>query len=105
MRRARSGSPRASSAARTEVERVARDADRAAALRLRELDRLDHPGDALRDHLVDPARVRLLDGAVRRDHEVRRDGAADARLRQQLLLVAVRDLRQVALEVAADDRL
>src|SRR6185503_14005266 len=46
-----------------------------------------------------------LDVAVRVDQELRLHGSREVGFRQELLLVAVLDLLDVALDVAADDRL
>src|SRR5690606_10226926 len=69
-----------------------------------ELDRADRGGDALLDLLVTHAGgARALDDAVRADLELGHDRARELRLDDELLLVAVADLRQLATDVAADD--
>src|SRR5262245_52875056 len=77
----------------------------AAALRLRELDALDDACHAARHVGIDAVARRRLHVAVTGDQELRLHRAAEARLREQLLLVAVLDLLDVALDVSTDDRL
>src|SRR5688572_28703654 len=88
----------------TERERIVH-LDATAALGLRELDPLDDVGNAVCNFGIDTRAARARNVTVRRDEELRRHRARQARLREQLLLVAVRDLLNVALDVATDDRL
>src|SRR5207248_6209171 len=81
------------------------DLNSTAAFRLRELDPADDVGDAVRDLGIDARAVGRRHRAVRRDEELGLDRARQPRLGQELLLVAVRDLLDVALDVASDDRL
>src|SRR5262245_19805617 len=89
---------------RAERERVV-DLDATATLRLRELDAVDDVGDAVGDLGIDTRAARGGHVAVRRDEELGLHRSVEARLGKQLLLVAVRDLLDVALDVAANDRL
>src|SRR5690242_15760438 len=89
---------------RVEVERVVH-LDATAALRLRELDVVDDAGDAVRHRGIHAAARGARDVTVRRDEEARHDRALQPRLGEQLLLVAVLDFLDVALDVATDDRL
>src|SRR5512144_2194420 len=72
---------------------------------LRELDRLDHAGEAARDLAIEAGPRGALHGARRADEERHQDLAAQVGVREQLLLVAVPDLVEVAADVAPDDRL
>src|SRR5262249_46925238 len=64
-----------------------------------------HARDAARDGRIEPGRGRGLHRAAAGDHELRHHLAGQARLCEQLVLVAVAELRVVLLDVAADDRL
>src|SRR5689334_19452638 len=87
--RAASDEPSTLLTCRAERERVVH-LHATAAFRLRELDAVDDIGDAARDLGIDARALRRRHVTVRRDEELRRHRAGEARLREQLLLVAVR---------------